>query len=367
MDENEMTLIIEVKYNNNIQEIKENKIISYEELITRVIDFFNIDKNKKDYIEFTYLDEDKDINILDYEATDIIEASKEIGEGYFLLQLNMIIVEVKKDNVNLNKEENLNNIKENNQIEENDVKLNKEDIEKVKKDLKKGLQKYYKNKLEEMKNKINEIINEKYDLIEKEIDQISHFENKKDIIKINVKDIDKNTIIQNFQTKNADFTILENEDFSIIDKIKTSNIKTENEIEKKIFKIKEKIKSLIKIKNKTKSDYLKFFEETYETMKKGSFDINDINKYFKIYLKPKEKEKDRMNFINILNMLYKYIEMRKINEINLNFFQKDIGKEISLEDDKKDKDYKSLLDSLVDLNSYKKVLVENINNKVKIE
>ena len=102
MDANDIFLIIEVNFGENTKEIKDNQLITYEELKTKVMELFNIDENQKDNIEFTYLDEDGDINILDYDNNNIIEASKELMDGNYLLKLNLSLIEFKKDNINLN-------------------------------------------------------------------------------------------------------------------------------------------------------------------------------------------------------------------------------------------------------------------------
>jgi hypothetical protein len=111
---------------------------------------------------------------------------------------------------------------------------------------------------------------------------------------------------------------------------------------------------------------MKYGEKIYEIMNKGYFDINDINEYFKEYLDQKDKEDEREEFINLLDKIYKYIEIRKINEINLEFFKREMIKE-SMINITKNNDFKSQLDSLINTTKFKEETLKNLNNLIKNE
>ena len=364
MDKNGVSLIIEINYENNSKKREFNELITYEELKKLSIELFNLDEKKKDYFEFTYLDEDGDLNILGFEDNDIINSAKELMDGNYLLQLNLSIIELKTDNIDFfqkDKKDEIIDLKTGDKNIENEIVIFEEDIEIFKKDLKNKMSKLYKNKIEEIKNKINEIINEKNIFIEKDVDTFLYNDIIKDSINVNINDIDENTNITKFQTDNGTFTILENEDTSII--YKTINSGNRKLIEKSLNEIKEKIKSLKKIKNKTTSDYLKYGEKIYDIMTKGHFDIKDINEYFKEYLEQKNKEDEREEFINILDKIYKYIEIRRINETNIDFFKKEITKE-SMINNKENNDFKSQLDSAFNTTKFKEDVLKNLNNLI---
>ncbi len=364
MDKNNISLIIEINFENNSKKRDFNELITYEELKKLSIELFNIDEKEKENFEYTYIDEDGDLNILGFEDNDIINASKELMDGNYLLQLNLSIIELKTVNIDFNKKEKITEVKIEDKNVENEIKIKKEDIEKVKKDLKNKLGKLYKNKIEEIQNKINEIINEKNSFIENEVEKFYYDDKIKDSIKININDIDDNTDIQNFKTDNGTFTILKNEESLIIYKNKNSG--NRKIIEKSLKEIKEKLKSLKKIKNRTALDYMKYGEKIYEIMNKGYFDINDINEYFKEYLDQKDKEDEREEFINLLDKIYKYIEIRKINEINLEFFKREMIKE-SMINITKNNDFKSQLDSLINTTKFQEEILKNLNNLIKNE
>ena len=193
MDKNNISLIIEINFENNSKKRDFNELITYEELKKLSIELFNIDEKEKENFEYTYIDEDGDLNILGFEDNDIINASKELMDGNYLLQLNLSIIELKTVNIDFNKKEKITEVKIEDKNVENEIKIKKEDIEKVKKDLKNKLGKLYKNKIEEIQNKINEIINEKNSFIENEVEKFYYDDKIKDSIKININDIDDNT------------------------------------------------------------------------------------------------------------------------------------------------------------------------------
>ena len=378
MEQNDVTLKIIITYNNSSKELTLKEIITYEELKEKAIELFNINENKKDLLEFTYLDEDGDLNILCSDKDELINAAKEINYENYLLELKLSIIEIdnfndffeiKNDN-NIINEENNNDYNNDNNDERHIENLNMEQIEKIKRNFKKELHKVYKNKIEEIKYKFNELINEKFNSIENEIEKISYTKNNNNYITININEIGKSANIKNIKIddiKNNTLTIFENNEFIIVYK-NGGEIRDKNEFQNNLIKIKEKIKSAYK-KGTTNEDFIKYGDDIYDIMNKGKdkIEINDINEYFKNYLSPKEKENDRLGLIKTLGKIYKYLEIKKINQINLNFFKKEKPKEnkddFLINEEEDDKNYKDLLDELVDnSNKFKQELIHNLNN-----
>lgn len=391
MEEKEIILIIEINYNNTVKEIRSNEIITYEELKQKSIELFNITEDKKNNIEFTYIDEDGDFNILGNKNEEIINAAKEL-DGNYILNLNLSIIDLKKDNDDFaiidEKEKNEIIMKE--KEDENDDKkdeiLKREDIEKIQNNFKNELRIYYKCKIEEMKKRINDLINEMHNLIEKKIDCFILNSNNNDFIINNIYDMDENTKLTKMEIGGSMFTLLDKNDYYIIYKDKEKKINTpkinkkkvNNQINDTLLKIKEKIKKLLIEKKQTNSIIMKYGEEIYNKMnnEKVRLDINDINEYFKTYLQPKEKEKDRYKFIEILDKIYKYIEIKNINQMNLEFFEKEkFDEKITEKIDESDedliivnfedkKDYISSLDSIADTTKYKLKILENLYKRI---
>lgn len=391
MEEKEIILIIEINYNNTVKEIRSNEIITYEELKQKSIELFNIIEDKKNNIEFTYIDEDGDFNILGNKNEEIINAAKEL-DGNYILNLNLSIIYLKKDNDDFaiidEKEKNEIIMKE--KEDENDDKkdeiLKREDIEKIQNNFKNELRIYYKCKIEEMKKRINDLINEMHNLIEKKIDCFILNSNNKDFIINNIYDMDENTKLTKMEIDGSMFTLLDKNDYYIIYKDKEKKINTpkinkkkvNNQINDTLLKIKEKIKKLLIEKKQTNSIIMKYGEEIYNKMnnEKVRLDINDINEYFKTYLQPKEKENDRYKFIEILDKIYKYIEIKNINQMNLEFFEKEkFDEKITEKIDESDedlvivnfedkKDYISSLDSIADTTKYKLKILENLYKRI---
>ena len=391
MEEKEIILIIEINYNNTVKEIRSNEIITYEELKQKSIELFNITEDKKNNIEFTYIDEDGDFNILGNKNEEIINAAKEL-DGNYILNLNLSIIDLKKDNNDFaiidEKEKNEIIMKE--KEDENDDKkdeiLKREDIEKIQNNFKNELRIYYKCKIEEMKKRINDLINEMHNLIEKKIDCFILNSNNNDFIINNIYDMDENTKLTKMEIGGSMFTLLDKNDYYIIYKDKEKKINTpkinkkkvNNQINDTLLKIKEKIKKLLIEKKQTNSIIMKYGEEIYNKMnnEKVRLDINDINEYFKTYLQPKEKENDRYKFIEILDKIYKYIEIKNINQMNLEFFEKEkFDEKITEKIDESDedlvivnfedkKDYISSLDSIADTTKYKLKILENLYKRI---
>ena len=388
MEEKEIILIIEINYNNTVKEIRSNEIITYEELKQKSIELFNITEDKKNNIEFTYIDEDGDFNILGNKNEEIINAAKEL-DGNYILNLNLSIIDLKKDNNDFaiidekEKNEIIMKEKEGENDDKKDEILKREDIEKIQDNFKNELRIYYKCKIEEMKKRINDLINEMHNLIEKKIDCFILNSNNKDFIINNIYDIDDNTKLTKMEIDGSMFTLLDKNDYYIIYKNKEKKINTPKNNKKKVnndtlVKIKEKIKKLLIEKKQTNSIIMKYGEEIYNKMnnEKVRLDINDINEYFKTYLQPKEKENDRYKFIEILDKIYKYIEIKNINQMNLEFFEKEkFDEKITEKIDESDedlvivnfedkKDYISSLDSIADTTKYKLKILENLYKRI---
>ena len=391
MEEKEIILIIEINYNNTVKEIRSNEIITYEELKQKSIELFNITEDKKNNIEFTYIDEDGDFNILGNKNEEIINAAKEL-DGNYILNLNLSIIDLIKvnDDFAIIDEKEKNEIIMKEKEDENDDKkdeiLKREDIEKIQNNFKNELRIYYKCKIEEMKKRINDLINEMHNLIEKKIDCFILNSNNNDFIINNIYDMDENTKLTKMEIGGSMFTLLDKNDYYIIYKDKEKKINTpkinkkkvNNQINDTLLKIKEKIKKLLIEKKQTNSIIMKYGEEIYNKMnnEKVRLDINDINEYFKTYLQPKEKENDRYKFIEILDKIYKYIEIKNINQMNLEFFEKEkFDEKITEKIDESDedlvivnfedkKDYISSLDSIADTTKYKLKILENLYKRI---
>ena len=198
--------------------------------------------------------------------------------------------------------------------------------------------------------------------------------------------MDENTKLTKMEIGGSMFTLLDKNDYYIIYKDKEKKINTpkinkkkvNNQINDTLLKIKEKIKKLLIEKKQTNSIIMKYGEEIYNKMnnEKVRLDINDINEYFKTYLQPKEKENDRYKFIEILDKIYKYIEIKNINQMNLEFFEKEkFDEKITEKIDESDedlvivnfedkKDYISSLDSIADTTKYKLKILENLYKRI---
>ena len=74
MDDNNIYLIIKIEYDNDIYELKTDNKISYKQLIQQSLDYFKIDREEEEFIQFSYIDEDGDKNFLGKEENEIFEA-----------------------------------------------------------------------------------------------------------------------------------------------------------------------------------------------------------------------------------------------------------------------------------------------------
>ena len=149
MDANHLYIIIDIFYNNVLFKLKKNRRVTYEDLIKECINYFHINEGEKNLFEFTYKDEENDLNILSPEKSEILDLAKEEKDGKYYLKIFLTI----KNNNPINQ---LNNII--NELYE------EEKNEKAKEDIKEGKDieiKYYsyftkKEKKKEKKEKEKE-------------------------------------------------------------------------------------------------------------------------------------------------------------------------------------------------------------------
>ena len=175
MKDNNIFFIIKIDYLNDTFEIKKEDRISYEELKQKCIKYFKIDKIEEKYLEFSYMDDDGDTNILSSKNYEIFEAAKEKEDGHFFLNLNL---HIKKYNI-LDKLNEVKDIIDNNKsndinkfIEDNNNENKEKEIEKVKKDFNNKISlinNFYKKQIKNIHDEVTKIINNKYKAIEEQI------------------------------------------------------------------------------------------------------------------------------------------------------------------------------------------------------
>ena len=384
MDANEIILIIEIKYENDLKKIETDEILSYDELKSKAFKLFNIDKNTQKNFEFTFIDSDGEKKILGYENKDIIKAAKELSDGNFFIQLNLSTTDIDNNNI-----ENIDNINENKKIDldlkENDVRDIKEnikeededdeeilkvkDLKKIKNLFKNELDEFYKKIEENSKNNNIKIINELNNSMMNKIEQLSSINDKNKDIKINLNEAMNENEITSKCTKIVDY-FLDNQkltslepsysDFTII-------YKNEDDIENKRKhknknKVLDEIKDLVNIIYEKENKFIEISQKIYKKIMDYNIDIKDLNNYFKEYLSNinniniKQKK-----FVEILGKIYKYIEICKINQINLNFLEKYKNEEIE-EDIIFDEEVENInkLDKLVNTSKFKEELLNNL-------
>ena len=388
MDANEIILIIEIKYENDLKKIETDEILSYDELKSKAFKLFNIDKNTQKNFEFTFIDSDGEKKILGYENKDIIKAAKELSDGNFFIQLNLSTTDIDNNNI-----ENIDNINENKKIDldlkENDVRDIKEnikeededdeeilklkDLKKIKNLFKNELDEFYKKIEENSKNNNIKIINELNNSMMNKIEQFSSINDKNKDIKINLNEAMNENEITSKCTKIVDY-FLDNQkltslepsysDFTII-------YKNEDDIENKRKhknknKVLDEIKDLVNIIYEKENKFIEISQKIYKKIMDYNIDIKDLNNYFKEYLSNinniniKQKK-----FVEILGKIYKYIEICKINQINLNFLEKYKNEEIE-EDIIFDEEVENInkLDKLVNTSKFKEELLNNLITKL---
>ena len=162
MDEKDVFLKIEIKYEKDFCEFETEEEIKYDDLVKKVIEKFDINEDKKDYLEFKYLDEDEDINILRKENDDIFNAAHEDEDGNYSLKLNLNISEYK------NTKNNLNEKKSNNKINNKEIIEIENKEENYKKKIR-IIDEIYRKQILNMKKVFNNIIEEKIQNIEQDI------------------------------------------------------------------------------------------------------------------------------------------------------------------------------------------------------
>ena len=388
MDANEIILIIEIKYENDLKKIETDEILSYDELKSKAFELFNIDKNTQKNFEFTFIDSDGEKKILGYENKDIIKAAKELSDGNFFIQLNLSTTDIDNNNI-----ENIDNINANKKIDldlkENDVRDNKEnikeededdeevlklkDLKKIKNLFKNELDEFYKKIEENSKNNNIKIINELNNSMMNKIEQFSSINDKNKDIKINLNEAMNENEITSKCTKIVDY-FLDNQKLTSLEPSYSDFIiiyKNEDDIENKRKhknknKVLDEIKELVNIIYEKENKFIEISQKIYKKIMDYNIDIKDLNNYFKEYLSNinniniKQKK-----FVEILGKIYKYIEICKINQINLNFLEKYKNEEIE-EDIIFDEEVENInkLDKLVNTSKFKEELLNNLITKL---
>ena len=388
MDANEIILIIEIKYENDLKKIETDEILSYDELKSKAFKLFNIDKNTQKNFEFTFIDSDGEKKILGYENKDIIKAAKELSDGNFFIQLNLSTTDIDNNNI-----ENIDNINENKKIDldlkENDVRDIKEnikeededdeevlklkDLKKIKNLFKNELDEFYKKIEENSKNNNIKIINELNNSMMNKIEQLSSINDKNKDIKINLNEAMNENEITSKCTKIVDY-FLDNQKLTSLEPSYSDFIiiyKNEDDIENKRKhknknKVLDEIKDLVNIIYEKENKFIEISQKIYKKIMDYNIDIKDLNNYFKEYLlninniNIKQKK-----FVEILGKIYKYIEICKINQINLNFLEKYKNEEIE-EDIIFDEEVENInkLDKLVNTSKFKEELLNNLITKL---
>ena len=388
MDANEIILIIEIKYENDLKKIETDEILSYDELKSKAFKLFNIDKNTQKNFEFTFIDSDGEKKILGYENKDIIKAAKELSDGNFFIQLNLSTTDIDNNNI-----ENIDNINENKKIDldlkENDVRDIKEnikeededdeeilklkDLKKIKNLFKNELDEFYKKIEENSKNNNIKIINELNNSMMNKIEQLSSINDKNKDIKINLNEAMNENEITSKCTKIVDY-FLDNQKLTSLEPSYSDFIiiyKNEDDIENKRKhknknKVLDEIKDLVNIIYEKENKFIEISQKIYKKIMDYNIDIKDLNNYFKEYLSNinniniKQKK-----FVEILGKIYKYIEICKINQINLNFLEKYKNEEIE-EDIIFDEEVENInnLDKLVNTSKFKEELLNNLITKL---
>ena len=167
MNEKQFKLLIEITYNNNINKliVETYSEISLEELKTKSIKKFNIEKKQRNNLIFYYEDEQGDINIINT-IEDIYEASKETNPCIFNIKLKLKVISFKNKNIkNIDINE---NIYKNKYLKENEklkfelegIKHEKNKEIKLLKNIIKKNEKEYLKKLNRKESKGNMDIND---------------------------------------------------------------------------------------------------------------------------------------------------------------------------------------------------------------
>ena len=298
MDEKDVFLKIEIKYEKDFCEFETEEEIKYDDLVKKVIEKFDINEDKKDYLEFKYLDEDEDINILRKENDDIFNAAHEDEDGNYSLKLNLNISEYK------NTKNNLNEKKSNNKINNKEIIEIENKEENYKKKIR-IIDEIYRKQILNMKKVFNNIIEEKIKNIEQDILQYG----------IDIDRKKHTNLINNNKQKNSKNNI-KNNNKNFIDDIddqdSSSNSSNDNLIITTHKNKKNKLKkNEINIIEEDYNDYANIdFEEVKENIQKSNNNNNII--FSKNYLSfgnvnmkyDKDFNKDEKDYKKIKNALY---------------------------------------------------------------
>jgi hypothetical protein len=337
MNEKQFKLLIEITYSNNINKliIETYNEISLEELKTKSIKKFNIEKKQKNNIIFYYEDEQGDINIIN-KIEDIYEAAKETTPYLLNIKLKLKAINFKNKNIkNIDVNE---NIYKNKYLKENEklkfelegIKHEKNKEIKMLKNIIKRNEKEYLNKLSRKEsrgnmdpNDINEIKNfmkenKGKSFIQLFIEEKQNFMNEMNKFKQDIiKKIEEELKSNNPKNKKINNNLV-NEDIkkyynNIINKLDNiiglSSRKSSNEIINKLDNI---IQDISKNQQKLLSLLQKDNEIKNEINKKQN--INSRKKENIIY---ENKSSDNIHKNNkILNNKLQYNSYKSINRIS---------------------------------------------------
>jgi len=366
VDENDVSLKIEIKYGEKSYNFETEKEINYDDLVEKVIAQFEINENQKENLEFKYTDEDEDINILRKENDDIFDIAREEEDGSYSLKLNLNISDY-KNNLNLN-EKNPNNKINNKDINETEDKeedyknkhkiieeIFRRQILNIKKDFNKIIEKKIKNIEQDIlqsrididikkqinnkhkhninnKNNINLLnsINEKDEKDSKSGDSSDENENNNRIIMSPKKN--KNKFNKKENNINEDFINIDNNDDDNMIKSKNNinfdriiKIKSNKGNNKDYKKIKSAFKTLFKKTKEYESEITKNGNTIKETLDKKKISQKDMNDYYNDYIERKQKEdkfeiKDSIYYCIILRRINLYLEKSRITQKIDNYF-----------------------------------------------
>jgi len=392
MDKNSIYLEINVNYANLKYKIKEEKVITYNKLKEETIKHFNIEIKNGDNIEFIYIDEDQEKNILQHNDEDIYSAANFIDNNY-LLNLDLIVIKKQKSNIknkiNENKNQ-VNNIKVSLNNEEKKRKINNNMLDNKLKQI--GC--LFKNQFYLMQNDITKMINKKYKEIENELIKLNvevnnknnnkiiledkiekskkheknqnqkenklnkknenknkkdksnkdYMLNKKDIISPNniIKEKDDLEFFNNFVNDELD----EGEENNLVkdgymnaDGSTAFNFNNIKLNDAKFEKIMKNINSLYKNKNYSYNDIKTNGNNIFEIMNKdkemNGIDVIEINKYIKHYLTKGQKRglplNEKIKYCNILKYLNYFLKIKNIQTTLDDKLKNKIELEINIE------------------------------------
>jgi len=392
MDKNSIYLEINVNYANLKFKIKEEKVITYNKLKEESIKHFNIEIKNGDNIEFIYIDEDQEKNILQHNDEDIYSTANFIDNNY-LLNLDLIIIKKQnfniKNKINENKNQ-VNNIKASLNNKEKKREINNNMLE----NKLKQIDCLFKNQFYLMQNDITKMINNKYKEIENELKKLNvevnnknnneiiledkiekskkhvknqnqkenklnkknenknkkdksnkdYMLNKKDIISPNniIKEKDDLEFFNNFVNDELDEgeeNNLVKDDYMNADGSTAFNFNNIKLNDAKFEKIMKSINSLYKNKNYSYNDIKTNGNNIFEIMNKdkemNGIDVIEINKYIKHYLTKGQKRglplNEKIKYCNILKYLNYFLKIKNIQTTLDDKLKNKIELEINIE------------------------------------